>query len=110
MCNYFSAVRSGAREHCVLTFNPLHFPKMLCSVAHELLIFSRLCVLSRLQLFWSLASLFVLGKLIASQGDHLTVVICDLKARGSQEPILLEDLPAPQPPPPSGTTPGKRPV
>lgn len=108
MCDCFSAVRSGAREHRVLTFNPLHFPEMLCSVAHELLIFSRL--VCSVQLFWSLASLFVLGKLIASQGDHLTVVICDLKARGSQEPVLLEDLPAPQPPPPSGTTPGKRPV
>lgn len=42
MCDCFSAVRSGAREHRVLTFNPLHFPEMLCSVAHELLIFSRL--------------------------------------------------------------------
>lgn len=27
---------------CLLMFNPLHFPEVLCSVAHELLIFSRL--------------------------------------------------------------------
>lgn len=61
MCDCFSALRSGAGEHRVLTFNPLPFPEVLCAVAHELLIFSRLVCfvqaaafleLGRPSLFW----------------------------------------------------------
>lgn len=65
----------------MLTFNPLHFPEVLCSVPHELLIFSWLVCFVQTAVFWSLAGHFVSGKLIASQGDHLTVVICHLRDR-----------------------------
>lgn len=39
---FFCLCIQGRREHCVLMVNPLHFPEVLSSVAHELLIFSRL--------------------------------------------------------------------
>lgn len=63
---FFLLVRSGHGEHCVLEVIPWHVPEVLCSVARELLIFSRLVCFVQIR-FSGAGLASVLGKLIAAQ-------------------------------------------
>lgn len=107
----------GRREHCVLRFNPLHFPEVLGSSAHVLLILSRLVCLVQTAASLELGLPPCLGEAYCftvrpSDSCYLRPETQNCQRRVPEAGMSCSSArpPRSQLPLPSGTTPGRRPV